>query len=185
MSGVNKIRLRAARTKIGMRTIKTITAVFICCIIDYFRGVVPLQSTMAAIFCIQPDTENTIKEAVSRILATLLGSITATVFLLVLSVTNIAVPSIPFYLLTSILLIPIITLTVRIKKSSATALTCIIFLSIALGDNSGGGIFMASLWRMVDTLVGIFVALPINALLPNRSRVRDKVAEEDTEEKQI
>lgn len=183
MSGVNLRRLQAKNRRIGMRTIKTITAVFICCIIDYFRNVVPLQSTMAAIFCIQPDTENTIKEAVSRILATLLGSITATVFLLVLSVTNIPVPSIPFYLLTSILLIPIITLTVRIKKSSVTALTCIIFLSIALGDNSTG-IFMSSLWRMGDTLVGIFVALPINALLPNRSMAREKVAEEENEEKQ-
>lgn len=157
--------------KVGMRVIKTVVAVFICCIIDYFRGVPPFQSTIAAIICIQPDTENSVNMAVSRVLATLLGSVTATLLLLVLAKTDIVMPSIPFYLILSLLLIPLITITVKMGWPSATALTCIIFLSITLGYDENSNVFMEALRSMVDTLIGILVALPINALLPNRLAV--------------
>lgn len=167
------------RLKIGMRIIKTVVAVFICCIIDYFRGVPPFQSTIAAIICIQPDTENSVNMAASRILATLLGSVTATLLLLILSRTNIVMPSISFYLILSLLLIPLISITVKMGWPSATALTCIIFLSITLGYDENSNIFMEAVNSLIDTLVGILVALPINALLPNRlaSSVADVASE--------
>lgn len=153
--------------KVGMRIVKTVVAVFICCIIDYWRGALPLQSTMAAIICIQPSTENTVNEAVSRILATLLGSASATLMLMIFSKTGVVIPSFLSYAVISLMLIPLITVTVRMGWPSATALTCIIFLAIALGYTGESGLFMTALNRMVDTLVGILVALPINALLPN------------------
>ena len=154
--------------KIGMRTVKTVVAVFICCMIDYLRGEPPYQSTIAAIICIQPDTENTVKMAVARILATLLGGVSAALLLMALTAVGMTIPSIPFFLILSLLLFPLIYVTVKMGWPSATALTCIVFLVIALGHTEGSAPFMVAMTRMVDTLVGILVALPVNMLLPTR-----------------
>lgn len=164
--------------KIGMRIIKTVVAVFICCMIDYFRGTVPFQSTMAAIICIQPDTENTVNMAISRVLATLLGSISATLLLFAFANTSIAVPSVTFYVVMSLVLIPLISITVKMGWPSASALTCIIFLTICIGYHGEDDLFITALHRMIDTLVGIFVALPINAIFPNRALPAEGGAED-------
>lgn len=64
------------RFRIGLRTIKTVIAVFVCCLIDFFRGVVPMQSTIAAILCIKADKKDTIQTALTRVIGTLLGGAT-------------------------------------------------------------------------------------------------------------
>ena len=61
---------------IGMRTIKTVTAVYLCFVIDNFRsGGVPFYAAIAAVLCVQKDIHSSIKAAKNREIATLIGGL--------------------------------------------------------------------------------------------------------------
>jgi len=169
-------KIQRSPLRVGMRSIKTVVAVFICCCIDTLRGVVPFQSTIAAILCIQPDTENSVDAAISRIIGTILGGVSAALALMAFNAIGVSVYGIPFYLFLSLLLIPLIYIPVQLGWPNAAALTCIVFLVISLSYTGDTNPMSMAITRVLDTLVGILVALPVNILLPS-----NKAAEEDGE----
>lgn len=152
--------------KVGMRSVKTVLAVLICLLIDYIRGVVPFQSTIAAILCIQPDTENMFKIAFNRIAGTLLGGLGGALALTVYVSLGIPANSVWFYIALCPLLFPIIYIPVRLGWPSAAALTCIVFLVVALSYSPDTSPLAIAFERIVDTAIGVLVALPVNLLLP-------------------
>ncbi|QQO08724.1 FUSC family protein [Breznakiella homolactica] len=163
-NGERKRRIRLPH--IGMRSVKTVVAVFICCVIDYFRSTVPMQSTIAAILCIQPDTANSIKTAVTRIIGTILGGLAAALVLTVFKAMGWPLFDLPFYLVMSLFLFLLILIPVRTGFPEATALTCIVYLVIILAYSGERPPIWSALRRVTDTLVGILVALPVNLFLP-------------------
>lgn len=156
--------------RIGLRTVKTVVAVFISCLINFFRGVDPIQSAVAAILCIRPDTKDTISQALTRIIGTLIGGITGALVLLLFLQVGIPYNSLISYLILCILLIPVIYIPVRLGWPEATALTCIVYVVVALGYTGELTPVQMAFERIVDTLLGIAVAVPINALFPRRSK---------------
>lgn len=158
------------RFRIGLRTIKTVIAVFVCCLIDFFRGVVPMQSTIAAILCIKADKKDTIQTALTRVIGTILGG--ATGVLALYFFLNVGIPyySLLFYFILCILLIPIIYIPVKLGWPDATALTCIVYVVVAMGYTGELTPVQMAFERTVDTLLGIIVAVPLNALLPHRTK---------------
>ncbi len=165
--------------RIGLRSIKTVVAVFVCCLIDFFRGVVPIQSTIAAIICIKADKKDTIQTAVTRAIGTILGGATGVLVLLFFLKVGIPYYSLLFYFILCILLIPVIYIPVRLGWPDATALTCIVYLVVAMGYNGELTPIQMAVERTVDTLLGIIVAVPINAILPNRSEDKDASVQVD------
>lgn len=151
---------------IGMRTVKTVVAVFLCCVIDYLRGAVPVQSTIAAVLCIQPDTHNSIKTAVTRIVGTIMGGLAAALMLTVFKTLGWPLYELPFYLVMSLLLFILIFISVQAGFPEATALTCIVYLVISLSYTGWRPPFKMAIERVLDTLLGIVVAVPVNLLLP-------------------
>ena len=119
--------------RIGLRSIKTVIAVFICCIIGYLRGVIPVQSTIAAILCIKADKKETMETAVTRIVGTLLGGATGVLALIFFLKVGIPYYSLLFYLILCILLIPVIYIPVKLGWPDATALTCVVYLVVVMG----------------------------------------------------
>ena len=156
--------------RIGLRSIKTVVAVLICCLIDFFRGVVPIQSTIAAILCIKPDKKDTIQTAVTRIIGTLIGGATGVLALLFFLKVGIPYYSLLFYFILCILLIPVIYIPVRLGWPDATALTCIVYVVVAMGHTGELTPIQMAVERTVDTLLGIIVAVSVNAILPNHSK---------------
>lgn len=152
--------------RVGMRSVKTVLAVLICFLIDFIRGVIPFQSSIAAILCIQPDTENMFKMALNRIIGTLLGGLGGTLALTVYLALGIPYGSVWFYIALCPLLFPLIHIPVRLGWPSAAALTCIVFISVTLSYTLDvSPLFIAS-QRVIDTVIGVLVALPVNLLLP-------------------
>lgn len=151
---------------IGMRSVKTVVAVFICCVIDFYRGAAPVQSTIAAVLCIQPDAHNSIKTAVIRVIGTLMGGLAAALMLAVFRQLGRPVHDLLFYLILSLLLFILISISVRTGFPETTALTCIIYLVIALSYTGEVSPLRTALGRVGDTLVGIVVAVPVNLILP-------------------
>lgn len=150
--------------RIGMRMIKTALAVCVCFMIYFLRGEegVPIFSTIAALICMQPQVENGRKVAFNRIVGTLVGAVFA---VLILQVTW----KIPWeyrflrYVVISATIIPVMYVTVLMKKTGATALSGIVLLSICL-SNMGQPPIIDAIDRSVETIIGILVSLGVNSL---------------------
>ena len=121
--------------RVGMRMVKTALAVAVCFLLYFLRGEegVPVFSTIAAIICMQPYTENSIQVAINRIFATLLGAVFA---LLVLHLIRYIPDALRIlrYMVISFAVIPVMYVTVLLKRTGASALSGIVLLSDCLSD---------------------------------------------------
>lgn len=161
--------------KIGMRIIKTAVAVFLCFLIDLLRNHqgVPFYSAIAAILCMQPDVPNSVKVALNRSAGTFLGGLAG---MLVLLAERAWLPKdmpVLQYLVVSLCIIMLIYLTVLLKKSSASYITCVVFLSVTISHGADVSPYLFAVNRILDTLIGIGVSLAVNAAhLPRRKDTR-------------
>ena len=151
--------------KIGMRIIKSSSAVAICFLISLFRpqGVV-FYSCIAAVLCIQQDVSNSKRVAVNRVKGTLLGGFCGMLVLMV--ETSFFPPDaiVVRYLLISFMIIPIIYTTVLLHMTSASYISCVVFMSVTVSHAMDVNPYLFALNRIIDTLIGIFVALGLNTI---------------------
>ncbi|WP_300954731.1 FUSC family protein, partial [uncultured Clostridium sp.] len=68
------------------------------------------------------------------------------------------------YLSISILLIPVIYTTVLINKKKSTYFSCVVFLSIVVNHLSDKNPYFFVFNRVLDTMIGIVIALVINTI---------------------
>ena len=156
--------------RVGLRMIKTSLAVCICFLIYFLRGEegAPVFSTIAAIICMQPQVENSRQAAFNRIVGTLVGAVFAILIVYL-------VREIPWYyrifryVVISLTIIPVMYVTVLLKKTGATALAGIVLLSTCL-SNAGQPPIVDAMNRSVETIIGILVSLVVNGLHFPRKR---------------
>ncbi|WP_405725752.1 HAD hydrolase family protein [Anaerotignum sp.] len=155
--------------RVGLRMIKTSLAVCICFLIYFLRGEegAPVFSTIAAIICMQPQVENSRQAAFNRIVGTLVGAVFAILIVYL-------VREIPWYyrifryVVISLTIIPVMYVTVLLKKTGATALAGIVLLSTCL-SNAGQPPIVDAMNRSVETIIGILVSLVVNSMhLPRK-----------------
>lgn len=160
--------------KIGMRIIKSAVAVFICFLIYLVRGEgMPFYSAIAAILCMQQGIESTKKVGLNRTIGTLIGGAFGVVVLLLeRRFIPEAMPELR-YLLTSVAIIPLIYTTIVLEQQTASYISCVVFLSVTVNHGSDVVPYAFALNRVIDTLIGIFVALGINSIrLPKRRNTK-------------
>ena len=151
--------------KIGMRIIKTAIAVFLCFLIDLLRNHqgIPFYSAIAAILCMQPFVSNSVKVALNRSIGTFIGGLFG---MLVLLAERAWLPKnmpVVQYFIVSLCVIVLIYLTVILKKTSASYITCVVFLSVTISHGADVNPYLFALNRIIDTLIGIAVSLTVNA----------------------
>ena len=160
--------------KIGLRIIKSSMAVFLCFVIYLIRGDgIPFYSAIAAVLCMQPYVSNSRKVAFNRIIGTFIGGIAG--MLIMMAEKSFIPPQAPIlkYLLISAAIIPLIYITVLAKKTSASYITCVVFMSITVSHGLDANPYFFALNRIIDTLIGIFVSLGVNAFhLPRRKNAQ-------------
>lgn len=153
---------------IGMRIIKTAIAVFICGLIGWLRDRDGLNffSMIAAVICIQKSTEATIKNSFNRVVGTAIGG--AYGVALLFAETQLHMQRfLPLYIfIIAVLIIPIIVTTLMIHKPSVTGFACIVFLSVSVYHIGDASPYAYALNRLLDTVIGIIVALCINLAMP-------------------
>lgn len=156
------------RFHVGQRMVKTVLAVFMCFVIDYFRsGGNPFHSAIAAIVCMQRSVQDSWETGRQRIIATIIGGIYGTIVI----AFEVYVYSVPHellrYFVLSLLLIPVIKLTVALKQEKGVAMASIVYLAITISSPTTTGINAAlnySTNRIMDTLIGVVIALGVNAI---------------------
>ena len=156
--------------KVGMRIIKSAVAVFLCFLVYLFRqDGVPFYSVIAAVLCMQPYVSHSVRVALNRCIGTLIGGVFGTLVLLFEQRFIPHDPAIYQYLLVSLCIIPLIYITVLVKKPTASYITCVVFMSITVAHGADVNPYLFAFNRCLDTLIGIGVSLGVNAFrLPRR-----------------
>lgn len=154
----------------GMRTWKTVVAVFLALLIDSGHpGSMPFYAAIAAVICIQPNPKSSLEVAVNREIATLIGGAVGLGFLMLEICLGRFDPPVLRYALLAVCLVPLISLSVWMGRAKSTFLTCVVFLSVALLHASDTSPYLFAWNRVLDTSIGIGVALAVN-ILPEACR---------------
>lgn len=149
--------------RVGGRTRKTVIAVFSCFLIDTIReNGVPFYAAIAAILCIQHNLKDSLNTALPREIATIIGGIFGMVILSFEKSVYRVPNDLLRYLLLSILLIPLINFSVLIKQEKGTFLMCVVFLCVTATHGNDESLLVFGFSRIIDTTIGIIVALLIN-----------------------
>ena len=152
---------------IGLRMIKTALAVFICALLGFFRGHLAFFSMIAAVICIQPTTEQTIVTAFNRTVGTLIGGLCGMGAVYLGEILYLTEMDLLFLLIVSLSVIPVILIALAIKKPSAAAFSCMVFIAVTILRTAGMSHFVSAIHRIIDTEIGIVVALIINMGIPH------------------
>lgn len=161
---------------IGQRIIRSVCAVCICFIVYYLRGCrgIPFYSALAVLQCMQPYKESSIKVAKKRIKGTFVGAFWGTVVILLRLYVFHGTPedSVWGYLMISLFTGVVLYTTVVLDIKNTAYFSCVVFLSITvmhMADESPIG-FVGN--RVLDTLIGIAVALVVNGVhLPRKKNI--------------
>lgn len=158
--------------RVGLRIIKTVTAVFICALAGNLHDQPVYFSMIAAVICLQGTTGETIDVSLNQVLGTIMGGLfgVGVLYLELLIGLESCMPL--YYLVCSLFLIPVILATLLIRKPSSSALACIVFLSIAVFRLGTADPWLYALRRVIDIIIGVAAAFLINIILPNRSEPR-------------
>lgn len=138
--------------KIGKRMLKTSLAVFLCIIISSFMNVNPFYACIAAVISMESTFTNSYRSGLNRMLGTILGALVG----LVMSLLN---PENPF--LAAIGVIIIIYVCNYFKWNKSIVIGCTVFFVI-MTNLQGRQPVTYSIFRALDTLFGIVVAIGVN-----------------------
>lgn len=161
---------------IGFRMIKTVIAVFVCAMLGWLRGQPAFFAMISAVACMQNTTGKTVEIAFNQVLGTVIGALfgLAAIYIELLAGLQQQQLMPVYYLLVSAMLIPVIVVTLVIKKPSISAFSCVVFLSVAVTQIGAASPWIYALERTLDIFLGVVVAFLVNLALPNRFKKVDK-----------
>ena len=165
---VNPMEIPKKLPSIGARIVKSSVAVAFCMVIYYLRTLlpvingIPFYSALAALWCLQPYSVSAKNNAGQRSIGTFIGAAYGLAFIVFLHFVGLIQP-IMVYLLASIMIIPVIYLTVILNKRNASFFSCVVFLSIALTHSFDDNPYLFVFNRVLDTFIGIGIGLAVNS----------------------
>ncbi|MDI9492157.1 MAG: aromatic acid exporter family protein [Bacillota bacterium] len=165
----------------GMRIIKTAIAVFLCLTLDFLRGTpYPIQSSIAAVICLQPDIRSSRAIAGNRVLGTFSAGIYSYLFLLLfVEGFHVDPAGYLFYSLVAAGIIPLILIVLMLKRPGSVIIASVVFLIICLTKGEQNTLIF-TIERVLDTLLGIGFALLVN-WFPLLNRHRPQTTEQNPE----
>ncbi len=157
---------------IGLRTVKSLIAVGLCCLASYWAGVSPFYAAIAAMMVMQQTHGDTRKNAKTRTLGTFVGG-SFSLIILYLDRGFLMENRLVHYAIVTLFIIPIVLFTLMIKRPNISYFSCVVFFSITLAHYQDENPFYFVIYRVLLTLFGIFIALLLNGTWLPRHRNRD------------
>ena len=146
--------------RIGMRNIKTSTAVFLCLLIfQLINRENSIQACIAAVICMQNTVVDSYKKGFQRVIGTIIGGIAGGLVLFI--VTNFGSEDLLIFIIPLGITI-LIYICVNIDMKQSVVICCVVYLSIIITKNHQDGYLLYTLNRVIDTIAGIMVALLVN-----------------------
>lgn len=159
----NTTHIGIGRFRLGMRTFKTALSVVVCVLLFHVLGRDnPLIATIAAVVSLRQDMTSTVSIGKERILGNTVGSVAAMIYLVVQHFF-------PHTLFLQLVLLPILVAIVVIFQDGIGNNSGIItgiatFILITLSTPQGESVIVA-LDRIVDTFIGVGVAIFLNIVI--------------------
>ncbi len=160
---------------VGNRIIKSAAGVLLCWCVYLLRGRtgIPFYSMLAALWCIQPYINKTMSMALQRTIGTFIGAAFGLITI-VLEIYAFNIYDQPLgFLIVALMIIPVIYMTVLIKRPNASYFSCVVFLSITVIHMTDENPLMFVLNRVLDTFIGIAVGMLVNSARLPRRRITD------------
>lgn len=156
----------ALKFKIGMRTLKTGLSVFICMLITFlFKRETYIVSTITAVFTLRENVQKTMMFGKHRIAGNIFGALTSLVVIFIFDVFGNSqltqIVTIPSVIVLMITLLSGFGYNEGVVGACATLLT--ILFMIPEQDS-----YIYALNRVIDSFIGMGVALGINVLVNRR-----------------
>lgn len=158
---------------LGMRIIKSSFGVFLAFVMYYLRGKqgAPFYTALSVLWCMRAYTDEVKSMAWQRTIGTFIGGFYGLLMIMIEKNTFIDYTEFLRYVLISLLIIPLIYTTVLINKKNASYFACVVFLSIVVLHLTDENPYIFVFNRVLDTLIGIGIALVLNvAELPKKKR---------------
>ncbi len=155
--------------RIGERIVKTAVAVFICLVINHLRGFrageMSSEAAITAVICMQPYVSTAREYAISRFIATLIGTVWGLGLLVILySSPFFASHYILIYLLIALGVLLCIHSTLVIRMPDTSSLAVIIFIGMVIAFPNIANPIPDTINRMADILIGTAVAIIVNII---------------------
>lgn len=153
--------------KVGQRIVRSVIAIEICFCIYFLRGKqgIPFYSALAVLQCIQPYQESTKKMAKKRIIGTFVGAFWGLVMILIqfYGFHGRLQGTFASYILIGFATGIVIYSTILLKCKETAYFSCVVFLSITVMHLADENPFLFVLNRVLDTLIGVGIAIGMNA----------------------
>ncbi|MGL6201504.1 MAG: HAD hydrolase family protein [Lachnospiraceae bacterium] len=165
---MQKRKRRLQIPPIGQRLVRSIVAVALCFAVYYIRGErgIPFYSALAVLQCIQPSMSSSRQMAIQRTLGTLIGGAWGLVVIVIqLYAFGADLQGTMFsYILVSVMTGAVIYTTVCLDFKDISYFTCVVFLSIVLMHLTDENPFLFVADRVLDTMIGVVIAIAVNAV---------------------
>lgn len=162
--------------KIGMRNIKTTLSVFICLLIfSLVNRENPIYACIAAVICLQNTIDDSLKKGIERIIGTIIGGLLGIVLLFFM---NKYIDSGLFIIIISLGIMILIQVCVSINMRQSVVICCVVYLSIMI-NKSHEGYVLYTVNRVLDTSMGIIIALLVNKYVQIPDKLKYMFAHED------
>jgi len=162
---------------VGQRIIRSVCAVCLCFIVYFMRGChgIPFYSALAVLQCMQPYRSSSLKMAKKRSIGTFIGAFWGFLVILIqIYVLDGAIMGTFLnYMLISLFTGVVIYSTVVMNCKNNSYFSCVVFLSIVVMHIEDAHPFIFVLNRVVDTLIGVFLALIVNSVHLPRGKNTD------------
>ena len=161
--------------KVGQRIIRSVVAVACCFCVFYLRDKegIPFYSALAVLQCIQPYQDSMTETARKRVTGTFVGAFWGLLIILLQlhAFNGVLKGSFAGYMLISFFTGVVIYSTLVLNCRNAAYFSCVVFLSITVMHMTDANPFLFVFDRVLDTLIGVGIALVINTLhLPRGKR---------------
>lgn len=152
--------------KIGLRTIKSGIAVFLCLLLLPNE---PFFACLTAVICLQDTVYNSINMGINRGAGTIIGATFGLLFLFLFRSLELHIPNhylskLIIYLIIASGIILMIYICVFIKRPGAINITCIAFLGVTTAHAYSDPLYYATN-RIIETLLGIIISILVNKLI--------------------
>lgn len=166
--------------KIGMRNIKTSTAVFLCLLLfQVLNRDNALQACIAAVICMQNTIVDSYKKGIERVKGTILGGIGGAFVLYLITIfghEDVIIFVIPLGI------IILIELCVTLDMKQSVVICCVVYLGILItvAEREGGPVFYA-VNRVIDTTIGIVITIIVNKYMKVPEKIKNLIRPTEAE----
>lgn len=149
----------------GLRILKTGLAVALCLIVCRFFDVSPFFAMIAAIISLKTTHEDSVKAGVNRVFGTIIGGLVGMLVLYAYAYLGVENRSWLYDSVAVLVLMVLIKGLSMINRPSAVVISAVVFLSLLYFDAREGTIFAYSINRVIETALGVVIAIVLNRFM--------------------